>query len=288
MCKPRAQFITFLVLMTWTFSPLLGQDLVWKSGTVITLRYMDDRILVAADSHESSDSSDVPNQVCKIMRLDDHTFFVAEGMDRIEGPHPYDTFQLARRAYSEVASHQLEEVATRWADLMVTSFEPVARDDLDFFGKIITPWRLAGAILGTVSDNGFELYYADVGLTMNPDPVNLGQFHPLFWKKVWPIHPADTGGISVFGSSDRKLVMDFVRVRTKPAANARNVWQQAVDTGKEQDVEVSFLRAAVQYELDNATDKKAVGGYVDILELRKGGKAIWVDAKPKCKHDLQK
>jgi hypothetical protein len=173
----------------------------------------------------------------------------------------------------------------RWADLMVQAYEPLARQNLDAFTRGATLWQLAGGILGTTVNDRFELYEIDIGMCVEPDAQNVGTFNPRIWKKVWPVTPP--GPIMVMGGEDRHLVLEFAGRQTDRAAIAMDKWIKSVREGQVTDIDSAGLEAGIRFASDNAVHKNEVGGPVDILELRRGGKADWVKAKPQCKSDLR-
>jgi len=88
-----------------------------KSGTVIVLGFSDRKVVLAADSRESTDEGDYRDEGCKISALENKLVFTASGKARIGD---WEATSEARSALQAVGirqnytSEHLDTIATKW------------------------------------------------------------------------------------------------------------------------------------------------------------------------------
>lgn len=271
----KQRFQIFLIIVSLCASARASAQTVLKSGTLIAVVYYDDRILVAA---ESQDWKGVPfpvsEEACKIKRLGKHAFFTATGLIA-------DQAIAAEKASIEVSAGDIQHIGTQWATDTIQAFQESASQDPVGFAARLHPGPdgfLTVGIFGTNVGNRLETYEVYINVnSVEPDPSKPGQFKWTFSHKILgPINQS-----KAYGEEDKALTAEFTK-HTIPRARAAYesmIEQRALS---KEDPDVVELAAAVQYALDNAALKYAIGGPIDILELPRSGDSSWKRVKSNC------
>ena len=271
----KQRFQIFLIIVLLCASARASAQTVLKSGTLIAVVYYDDRILVAA---ESQDWKGVPfplsEEACKIRRLGKHAFFTASGL-------VVDQAIAAEKASVEVSTGNIQQIGTQWATDTIRAFQETAsQDPVGFAARLHAgpDGFVTVGIFGTNVGNRLETYEVYISLdTVEPNPNKPGQAKWTFSQKILgPINES-----KAYGEEDKALIGEFTK-HTIPRARAAYeamIEQRALS---KEDPDVIELAAAVQYALDNAALKYAIGGPIDILELPRSGDSSWKRVKSNC------
>ena len=89
--------------------------------------------------------------------------------------------------------------------------------------------------------------------------------------------------ISAYWAAQKRGIGEFWQnqsVRSKEA-NAR--MQKSISKIQSPDIDLIKLRFAVQSAIDWSDNPNVIGGPLDILELKAGGKIHWIQRKKNCK-----
>ena|ERR1700680_22314 len=273
-----------LAALVLLLSTLTGSA-VWHSGTIVVLDFEQDRLLAAADSRESlSGSSIYRDDACKIVPLDDHSFFAATGHTEIErgdGKIVFSATEAAKRVFRRASTHQIRKIASSWGDDVshaIESLRNVPGFALPPPGEFVT-----GIFATSVTDSRgvsqIETYEATVSLLLAQAPTPL----PRFRVKVNAISAPQETPYMPYGSSEgRQGLKELLEVTSDRAWTANERLKREIVFGRVADPYARILEVSIQFACDVAIHKNEIGGPVDILELRKGGKIKWIKVKSQC------
>src|ERR1700722_10753752 len=273
------QFKYFIILMLLCTSPSLFAQAITESGTIIAVFYLEDRILVAAESRQVIDGTPIAansdNRACKIVRLGDHAFFAASGLVSLHGEA-----QIVKKAFCDVPSGDITKIAEQWANLKIRLYKEIASHDPE---KIKPSDQVITGVFGTNAHGRPESYVVFISLTLKPDSENPGRPTFVFAQKPsGPFYYENKQYFLAYGSDDKELLHEFSDHKIQRA-------QEAFDEtfkGTRRDISVDeqhvvAVEATMKYAV-RFGDPDRVGLPIDILDLPKSGSSVWRRIKPEC------
>src|ERR1700735_4761378 len=120
--------ITMPALIFFVLAPISAAEFDNQStGTVVVIGWTQTKIVIAVDSRGFDDFGKYRDDICKIVRLDDHSVFTAAGniIHARDGHALWDAQEEARHAFQEAqkagSSRALRAAARSWGEHMVAS-----------------------------------------------------------------------------------------------------------------------------------------------------------------------
>jgi len=242
-------------------------------------------VVLAADSRDLADVRDpkfayvkTNDRVCKAIALGDTLFFNSGAVliGAYQGKPWWRSLQTARDTYKASNDHGAESLSIAWGNRALAWFydqqNPSDLQSLtDPNGGIVT----GGFINFDSNENpgSFEQI-----VSFNAVTRQLSR-HPMSQAK---------GQFGIVGLHP-ELVVEFEEAKTSRALRAYGTLK-IHNVTKDLDYDIVFVQKAVQFVIDNVSDKEKEGvhGPIDVVVLRRSGGIRWVTRKPNCySQDLQ-
>ncbi len=246
------------------------------TGTVVVIGWSSTRIVIAVDSRGFDDRNKYRDDICKIVRLDDHSIFTAAGniIHARDGQALWNAQEEASAAFKQAQSARsprlLRTAAKNWGDRMVASINQALTTDPS--GSML---MLENNIFLTGVFTGFEngppeLYQVEIAF--DPDTRQAKQkFYPERRRRT--IH---------FGALGRnEIVNEVVADKTGFARAEQRKWAATEANIPARDRDVRWAIRLVQLTMAYHPKKADVGGPIDALEITRKG-IRWVERKPGC------
>ena len=252
-------------------------------GTIIVLNFTPTRIIIVADSRERADRDSDPDNDdgCKVVQLDSRNFFFATGHmidDLYVGQSStviWSGVDFSRQAFK--ASSQIKDrytivrAAANWAELMREAYER------NWSHYNYPPGAgLGQGFFGTSESNEIRVYSS--WLIYGKAPFGTKPTIIIGDHKLMP-----QTDLYEFGVPDgQTLVNEFLADKT-PRAKVLNAKFRAIfpDPTSENYV-AERLRRAVQAAIEWISDKRNIGGHIDVMILKRGQAIRWISRKKEC------
>lgn len=274
-------FLSVLVLM----SPLPTRRVTLGHGTIIAMQKKKDRFIVIADSRVSNSILNVhTDDSCKVMALADNIFVFTTGIAHVVLPDGtiVDVTDVIKRGFaktSTLAPHtemKLNNIASNIAIELKNFIQSLLlQHPKAFVGYTFEDGIVAQAVIGEATTDG----------QLVADIVRIKLDQTVKTPAVFPesLRFPDGFDLCVLGSPQKRGIGEFWQnqsVRSKEA-NAR--MQKSISKIQSPDIDLIKLRFAVQSAIDWSDNPNVIGGPLDILELKAGGKIHWIQRKKNCK-----
>jgi hypothetical protein len=247
------------------------------TGTVVAIGWSQTKIVVAVDSRGFDDAGKHRDDICKIVRLDDHSVFTAAGniIHARDGHALWDAQEEARHAFQEAqkagSSRALRAAARSWGEHMVASINrALAADPAGSTKMVEDNIFVTGVFLGF--QNGITAMY-QVEITYDPGTR-------LARQKFYAERPRATMHFAALGRNE--IVSEVVAAKTHFARVEQRKWAAAERNIPWRDRDVRWAIRLVQLTMEYHPQKIDVGGPTDALEISRRG-IRWVESKPGCK-----
>jgi hypothetical protein len=258
------------------------------SGTIIAMQKDEKRFLVVADSRSSDNArTSHRDDACKVVGLGEQAFFFATGRTSATGRDEkvvFDLNDIALRVFNDFSrlpndENRLYSVSFYTAIFAKAVYQDMAVQQPLGFLEGIDKGNLAKIVIGgTLADGSLIAFLVNINAESTSSAVPLISFAVEKWNQ-----PAGYE-IAGFGSREKDGVVEFLANKTERAKTANDRFQAEITANKaNSDAEIIRLKAAVAAAIDWAENKNMVGGPLDILELRRGGRLNWIQRKENCK-----
>jgi hypothetical protein len=271
--KNKVSAVLFLALASSLGAEADAQS---ASGTVVVIGWSQTKIVVAVDSRGFDDAGKHRDDICKIVRLDDHAVFTAAGniIHARDGHALWDAQEEARHAFQEAqkagSSRLLRTAAQSWGEHMVASINrALAADPAGSTKMVENNIFLTGVFLGF--QNGVTAMY-QVEIAFDPGTRQAKQ-------KFYAERPRATMHFAALGRNE--IVSEVVAGRTHFARVELRKWDAAERNIPWRDRDVRWAIRLVQLTMEYHPQKIDVGGPTDALEITRRG-IRWVERKPGC------
>ena len=276
----------FVSIASFPSAPLAGAQV--ESGTVVVIGYSKQKVVVAADSRETSAQGAYRDQACKIVALNDRLMFTVAGQARsvLGDAVLWDATREARAALadsqglaSDMAGDFLDRVARRWGVLLGTNISANMQPD-DVLKLANDQELINGMFIGL--DEKHELHMSheiirartvDSTTRFNIDPVKV-------------VTLSDSVIFRALGEGD--ISDEFESGRTARSKRWKlNVSQVGRLRGLSKEAAEVILRVELTgtYGKETIPNNPAihlVGGKTDVAELKRDGTVHWIQRKPEC------
>ena len=271
--KTTAPALLFLLLASGT-----GAELHTKSttGTVVVIGWSQTEIVIAVDSRGFDDKSKYRDDICKIVRLDDHSVFTAAGniIHAHAGRALWNAQAEASSAFKEAQGKAgprlLKRAAKDWGDHMVAGINQALTVDPSGSQLMLEDnIFLTGVFIGF--ENGLTAMY-QVEIVFDPGTRQARQ-------NFYTERHRHTVQFAALGRSE--IVTEVVADKTHFARVEQRKWTAAERNIPLRDRDVRWAIRLVQLTMEYDPKKADVGGPIDALEITRRG-IRWLERKPGC------
>jgi len=256
----------------------IGADAEAQSvtGTVVVIGWSPTKIAIAVDSRGYDDDEKYRDDICKIVRLGDHSVFTAAGniIHAYKGRALWNAQKEALNALKEAqrsdSPRPLRTAARSWGDRMVTGIDEALQEDFTGSKHMLEKnIFLTGVFAGF--ENGSTAMY-QVEIVFDPASQRAKQ-------NFYTEHHATT---VVFGALGRnEIVNEVVEDKTHFAKAEQRKWATAERKIPLTDRDVRWAIRLVQLTIEYHPQKVDVGGPIDALEITRRG-IRWIERKKEC------
>ena len=271
--KTTAPALLFLLLASGS-----GAQLHTKSttGTVVVIGWSQTEIVIAVDSRGFDDKDKYRDDICKIVRLDDHSVFTAAGniIHARAGRALWNAQAEASSAFKEAqrtaAPRLLNSAAKDWGDHMVAAINQALTVDPSGSQLMLeNNIFLTGVFIGF--ENGLTAMY-QVEIVFDPGTRQARQ-------NFYTERHRHTVQFAALGRNE--IVTEVVADKTHFARVEQRKWATAEKNIPFRDRDVRWAIRLVQLTMEYGPKKADVGGPIDALEITRRG-IRWVERKPEC------
>lgn len=275
------------LLLIAAFAPLAKPQA--EGGSVLIFAYSPDEIVMAADSRVTDINTGVfRDNYCKLSAPGGKILFGTTGL--VESTSGFDSIGLFRRIVSGMGGSYkegfVEQVAFRWADAMDQNYARMPANLANQFiqensgNRALDCTMFAGVEpSGNLSLVRARLFY---GKASNGSPATVR-----YKIEVIPLESPAPGYLNIGGCGDIDVLRQFTPPKT--SSDKAEVAQWKLLTG---DVKAQIANRLVNLTIAREKPQRIgghevvpVGGPVDAAEIRRGGRAGWIERKPNCPAD---
>jgi hypothetical protein len=271
--KTTAPALLFLLLASGSGAELHTQS---TTGTVVVIGWSQTEIVIAVDSRGFDDKAKYRDDICKIVRLDDHSVFTAAGniIHARAGRALWNAQTEASSAFEEAqrkaGTRLLKSAAKDWGDRMVAGINQALT--VDPSGSQLMLEKnifLTGVFIGF--ENGSTAMY-QVEIVFDPGTRQARQ-------NFYTERHRHTVQFAALGRSE--IVTEVVADKTHFARVEQRKWAAAEKNIPLRDRDVRWAIRLVQLTMEYDPKKADVGGPIDALEITRRG-IRWLERKPGC------
>jgi hypothetical protein len=271
--------IAELAVLFLVIARIVGADSRAQSvtGTVVVIGWSRTKVVVAVDSRGYDDNEKYRDDICKIVRLDDHSVFTAAGniIHAYRGRALWDAQKEALYAFKEAPNTHsprlLKTAATSWGDDMVVRVNQALKED-----PAGSKHMLEKNIFLTGVFAGFE----NGSTAMHQVEIVFDSASQRAKQNFYTEHHTTTVEFGALGRNE--IVNEVVADKTHFAKAEQRKWTTAERRIPLRDRDVRWAIRLVQLTMEYHPQKADVGGPVDALEITRRG-IRWIDRKPECK-----
>jgi hypothetical protein len=246
------------------------------TGTVVVIGWSRTKIVIALDSRGFDDNEKYRDDICKIVRLDDHSVFTAAGniIHAHNGRALWNAQKEAIRAF-QVAQNTgtqrlLKSAARNWGGHMVAAINQALKED-PAGSKLMLDKSifLTGVFLGFENDST-AMYQVEIIFDSSTQQAK---------ENFYTEHHTTTIEFGALGRNE--IVNEVVADKTHFAKTEQRRWAAAERSISIKDRDVRWAIRLVQLTMEYHPQKADVGGPIDAVEITRRG-IRWVDRKPGC------
>jgi hypothetical protein len=247
-----------------------------STGTVVLVEFVNDQIIVAADSRDSGTGRD---EACKITELDRNNFFFATGQVGVISPRTgkavWDATEFSNTAFSASSGikdrFRLVRTAANWAELMRERFQ----DNLKNVRPTKAPIELGQGFFAADGSEGLQMYHVSLQYVFPPSvPIA----NTLF--SIQEFKPGDLA-LNAFGEKAPIAAVSEFLADTTPRAKEVNAIFRDRFKPNSSDYEARRIQAAIQTAI-KWMPNSSIGGDVDLMILEGNRSIRWIDMKKNC------
>ena len=246
------------------------------AGTVVVIGWSQTKIVIAVDSRGFDDFGKYRDDICKIVRLDDHSVFTAAGniIHAHDGRALWDAQAEARRAFQEAQKagslRLLRAAAQSWGERMVASINQALAADPAGSTKMVEDNIFLTGVFAGFQNGATALYQVEIAF----DPATRQAR-----EKFYAERPRPTAHFAALGRNE--IVTEVVAGKTHFARVEQRKWAAAERSIALRDRDVRWAMRLVQLTMEYDPHKIDVGGPTDALVITRRG-IRWVERKPAC------
>jgi hypothetical protein len=246
------------------------------SGTVVVIGWSRTKIVIAVDSRGFDDHEKYRDDICKIVRLDEHSVFTAAGniIHARNGRALWNAQKEAIHAFQEAQStgtqRPLKTAARNWGDHMVAAINQALKED-PAGSKLMLDKNifLTGVFLG-FEQGSTAMYQVEIAFDPRTQQAK---------ENFYTEHHTTTIEVGALGRNE--IVNEVVADKTHFARIEQRKWAGAERSIPMKDRDVRWAIRLVQLTMEYHPQRADVGGPIDALEISHRG-IRWVERKPGC------
>ncbi len=246
------------------------------TGTVVVIGWSQTKIVIAVDSRGFDETEKHRDDICKIVKLDNHSVFTAAGniIHAAAGRVFWDAQKEASNTFKEAqrsgSPRLLKTAARNWGDHMTAGInEALTADPSGSTQMLEDNIFLTGVFAGY--ENGSTAMY-QVEIVFDPAVRRARQ-------KFHIEHPQPTIHFGALGRNE--IVNEVVAGKTHFAKAEERKWAASERNFPLRDRDVRWAIRLVQLTMAYHPRKIDVGGPIDALEITRRG-IRWIERKPGC------
>jgi hypothetical protein len=234
------------------------------------------KIVIAVDSRGFDDAGKHRDDICKIVRLDDHSVFTAAGniIHAHDGRALWDAQDAARHAFKDAqkagSSRVLRAAARSWGEHMVASINQALVADAAGSTKMVENNIFLTGVFAGFQNGATALYQVEIAF----DPTTRQAR-----EKFYAERPRATVRFAALGRNE--IVSEVVAGRTHFARVEQRKWAAGERSIALRDRDARWAMRLVQLTMEYHPHKIDVGGPTDALEITRRG-IRWIERKPGC------
>jgi hypothetical protein len=271
--KTTAPAVVILALASSLGAESGGQS---ASGTVVVIGWSQTKIVLAVDSRGFDDAGKHRDDICKIVRLDDHSVFTAAGniIHAHDGRALWDAQDAVRRAFKDAqkagSSRVLRSAARTWGEHMVASINQALVADPSGSTKMVEGNIFLTGVFAGFQNGATALYQVEIAF----DPATRQAR-----EKFYAERPRATVHFAALGRNE--IVSEVAADKTHFARVEQRKWAASERSIALRDRDARWAMRLVQLTMEYHPHKIDVGGPTDALEITRRG-IRWVERKPGC------
>lgn len=247
-----------------------------STGTVVVIGWTQTKIVIAVDSRGFDDKGKYRDDICKIVRLDDHSVFTAAGtiIHAHAGQPLWNAQMEASNAFREAQKARspriLKAAARNWGGHMVADInQALAADPSGSKLMLENNIFVTGVFIGF--ENGLTAMY-QVEIAFDPRTRQATQ-------NFYIERHRSTIQFAALGRNE--IVTEVVADKTHFARVEQRKWAAFERNVPFRDRDARWAIRLVQLTMDYHPKKIEVGGPIDALEITRKG-IRWLQRKPEC------
>lgn len=280
-----------VVICNWMFFGFVHQARAQVDrGTIVLIDISQSRVIIAADSRSSPSGRILSDHACKITALGKKMLFAESGiagsnhtvLKSLNWHASDDAVAAFKRVVSKAPAKDgdlVTAVAAEWEKKMKVRH---TRDErtAGFLDDVPTD-VLSDSVFAGLDDRG-RIMAREVSFTFDRAEAQKKGFSPVVSKNQPWIVPAEMT-LKVMGHSE--VALEFASKSSERALVEAQRWQLEMQSRRNEDYYVSYLKHLIDLEATYAIPDAGVGGDVDIATLDSGGTIRWVRRKKDCPED---
>ena len=247
-----------------------------RTGTVVVIGWSRTKIVMAVDSRGFDDNEKYRDDICKIVRLDDHSVFTAAGniIHAYRGRALWDGQKEAWKAFKEAQKTQnprlLKTAAGIWGDGMVVRINQALKEDPGGSKHMLDKGIFLTGVFTGFENGSTAMYQLEI------------VFDPAIQRAKQNFYTEHSTVTVQWGALGRnEIVSEVVAAKTRFAKAEHRKWIAAERNIPQRDRDVRWAIRLVQLTMEYHAQKADVGGPIDALEITRRG-IRWVERKPGC------
>jgi hypothetical protein len=246
------------------------------TGTVVVIGWSRTKIVMAVDSRGFDDTEKYRDDICKIVRLDDHSVFTAAGniIHAYRGRALWDAQKEASNAFKEAQqTHHprlLKTAARSWGDDMVVRINQALKEDPRGSQHMLDKGIFLTGVFTGFEKGSTAMYQVEIVF----DPAMQRAKQNFYTER-------STVTVQLGALGRNEIVNEVVAAKTHFAKAEHRKWTAAERNIPLKDRDVRWAVRLVQLTMEYHPQKADVGGPIDALEITRRG-IRWVERKPGC------
>ena len=246
------------------------------TGTVVVIGWSRTKIVIAVDSRGYDDNEKYRDDICKIVKLDEHSVFTAAGniIHAYKGRALWDAQKEASNAFKEAQKTDnprlLKTAARSWGDHMVLRINQALKEDPAGSKHMLDKGIFLTGVFTGFENGSTAMYQLEI------------VFDPAIQRAKQNFYTEHSTVTVQWGALGRnEIVSEVVAAKARFAKAEHRKWIAAERNIPQRDRDVRWAIRLVQLTMEYHAQKADVGGPIDALEITRRG-IRWVERKPGC------
>jgi hypothetical protein len=270
--------ITELAVLFLVIARGIGADAGAQSvtGTVVVIAWSRTKIVIAVDSRGYDDNEKYRDDICKIVKLEDHSVFTAAGniIHAYKERALWDAQKEASNAFKEAQkTHNprlLKTAARSWGDDMVVRINQALKEDPAGSAHMLDKSIFLTGVFTGFENGSTVMYQVEIVFDRSTQQAK---------ENFYTEHSTATVQFGALGHNE--IVNEVVADKTQFAKVEQRKWTAAERKIPLRDRDVRWAIHLVKLTMEYHPQKTDIGGPIDALEITRRG-IRWVERKPGC------